>query len=66
LSVCSPTPYPPHTNITSEFPIIGIILKKFVITAAPQKDICPQGNTYPKKETAIIITHNIKPGDHPG
>lgn len=28
---------------------------KLVITVAPQKDICPQGNTYPIKAVAIKI-----------
>jgi hypothetical protein len=28
---------------------------KLVITVAAQKDICPQGNTYPKKDTIIKI-----------
>jgi hypothetical protein len=27
--------------------------KRLVITVAPQKDIWPQGNTYPKKAAAI-------------
>jgi hypothetical protein len=26
---------------------------RLVITVAPQKDICPQGKTYPKKAAAI-------------
>jgi hypothetical protein len=26
---------------------------KFVITVAPQKDICPHGKTYPRKAVAI-------------
>jgi len=26
---------------------------KLVITVAPQKDICPQGRTYPKKAVAM-------------
>jgi hypothetical protein len=27
---------------------------KFVITVAPQNDICPHGSTYPKKAVAIM------------
>jgi len=27
---------------------------KLVITVAPQKDICPQGKTYPRKAVAIV------------
>jgi len=30
--------------------------KRFVITVAPQNDICPQGRTYPIK--AVPITKN--------
>lgn len=37
-----------------EFPIPGIAENRFVITVAPQKLICPQGNTYPMKAVAII------------
>jgi len=32
-----------------------------IITVAPQKDICPQGKTYPKKAAAIVITIIIHP-----
>jgi len=35
--------------------------KKFVITVAPQKDICPHGNTYPVKAIAIIKYQHINP-----
>jgi predicted P-loop ATPase/GTPase len=35
-------------------PTIGIAEKRFVITVAPQKLICPQGRTYPRKAVAII------------
>lgn len=34
---------------------------KFVITVAPQKDICPQGRTYPKNAVAIANTIIITP-----
>lgn len=27
---------------------------RFVITVAPQNDICPHGKTYPKKAVAIV------------
>jgi hypothetical protein len=37
---------------------------KLVITVAPQKDICPQGNTYPKKAAAIILKSNRIPTLH--
>jgi hypothetical protein len=28
---------------------------RFVITVAPQKDICPHGSTYPIKAVAIVM-----------
>jgi len=47
-----PTANPPHNQNTISSPIHGIAENKFVITVAPQKDICPQGKTYPKKAVA--------------
>ena len=38
--------------------------KRFVMTVAPQNDICPQGRTYPKKAAAITINKIITPTDH--
>jgi hypothetical protein len=35
-----------------------------VITVAPQKDICPQGRTYPINAVAIMIINIITPIDH--
>jgi len=49
---------PPQIQITIDSPKYGIADKRFVITVAPQKDICPQGNTYPTK--AVIIVNNNK------
>jgi len=40
---------------------MGRILKRLIITVAPQKDICPQGRTYPKKAEAITKTIIIQP-----
>jgi hypothetical protein len=45
VSVGLPTAKPPHNQITRSPPIIGIAEKRFVMTVAPQKDICPQGRT---------------------
>lgn len=36
---------PPHNHCTIVFPRYGIADTKFVITVAPQNDICPQGKT---------------------
>lgn len=34
---------------------------KFVITVAPQKDICPHGSTYPRKAVIIEIKKIVTP-----
>jgi hypothetical protein len=52
--VAFPTENPPHNHSTIELPTKGIAEKRFVITVAPQKLICPQGKTYPIKAVAII------------
>ena len=44
---------PPQIHITNMFPIYGMIDIRFVITVAPQKDIWPQGSTYPRKAVNI-------------
>lgn len=36
-------------------------LRRFVITVAPQNDICPQGKTYPKKAVLIRVRRIIIP-----
>jgi len=52
---------PPQIHITIIFPIYGIVEIKFVITVAPQYDICPQGRTYPKKAVPIEIIKIVTP-----
>ena len=44
--------------------MMGIALNKLVITVAPQKDICPQGKTYPKKAVAIVANKIVQPINH--
>jgi hypothetical protein len=39
------TEKPPHSQATKYLPIHGKAPNKLVITVAPHKDICPQGNT---------------------
>jgi len=55
------TENPPQIHCTITKPKIGILEIKFVITVAPQKDICPQGRTYPKKEIPIIASNKTTP-----
>jgi len=44
--VALPTLNPPQIHWTISVPTKGIAETKFVITVAPQRDICPQGKTY--------------------
>jgi len=45
-------------------PTTGIAENKFVMTVAAHKDICPQGNTYPRKAVAIIKIKITTPKCH--
>jgi len=54
----------PHIHSTNSFPRIGIAESRFVITVAPQNDICPQGRTYPRKAAAIVRSIKINPVVH--
>jgi hypothetical protein len=58
------TENPPHNHIATESPTKGIAVNKLVITVAPQKLICPQGRTYPKKAVAIVKKNNKIPEYH--
>jgi hypothetical protein len=42
----------------------GTAESKFVITVAPQHDICPHGRTYPRKAVAIVTKKIRTPIDH--
>ena len=52
---------PPHTHCTSSVPAMGTAESKFVITVAPQNDICPQGRTYPKNAVPMVRNKIITP-----
>lgn len=45
VKVALSTENPPQTHSTRVVPIYGIAERRFVITVAPQKDICPHGST---------------------
>lgn len=49
------TENPPQSHFTISSPKKGMAETRLVITVAPQKDICPQGKTYPKKAVPIKI-----------
>jgi hypothetical protein len=55
------TANPPHSHCTISVPINGIAETRFVITVAPQKDICPQGKTYPINAVPIVKNNKITP-----
>lgn len=55
------TAKPPQIHCTMEFPRYGIADTRFVITVAPQKDICPQGKTYPRKAVPITKKKIVTP-----
>jgi hypothetical protein len=38
--------------------------RRFVITVAPQNDICPQGSTYPMNAVAMVKNKMTTPTDH--
>jgi len=58
------TEKPPQSQNAISWPISGMALNKFVITVAPQKLICPHGNTYPIKAMAIINAKITIPLNH--
>jgi hypothetical protein len=64
VSVALSTAKPPHTHCTSSVPIYGTADNKFLITVAPQNDICPHGSTYPIKAVAIVTNKITTPMDH--
>ena len=61
VSVALSTANPPHNQVTSLGPKYGKAENKFVITVAPQKLICPQGRTYPRKAAAITRIRRTTP-----
>jgi len=63
-SVGLSTENPPQSHVTIVEPKYGTADVRFVITEAPQNDICPQGNTYPKKAVLIVMKIRIIPLFH--
>ena len=62
--MASATANPPHSHCTIDVPMYGMADKRLVITVAPQKDICPQGRTYPRNAVAIVVSMMITPMFH--
>jgi hypothetical protein len=44
--------------------MFGTAESNFVITVAPQNNICPHGNNYPRKAVAIVTKMIRAPIDH--
>jgi hypothetical protein len=61
VNILCPTEKLLHKIKSICFPKKGTTVKNLVITLAPQKDICPQGNTYPIKAVNIKINNNVIP-----
>lgn len=52
---------PPHNHSTKVWPKYGMADTRLVMTVAPQKDICPQGSTYPRNP----VPNKMKMIDNP-
>jgi hypothetical protein len=60
VRVALSTANPPHTHCTTSFPTYGIADRRFVITLAPQKDICPHGRTYSINAVAMVRKRTVE------
>lgn len=52
---------PPQIQVVKSIPTIGMADRTPVMTVAPQNDICPHGNTYPKNAVAIVARSSMIP-----
>lgn len=64
VKVALSTANPPQIHWTILTPMYGMAETRLVITVAPQNDICPQGNTYPRKAVAITKKKIVTPIIH--
>lgn len=64
VSVALSTENPPQIHSTRVVPIYGMADNRFVMTVAPQKDICPHGRTYPINAVAITVNNKMMPMFH--
>lgn len=63
VKVALSTANPPQIQRTRSVPISGMAENRFVMTVAPQNDICPQGRTYPRKAVAMTRNRITTPTD---
>ena len=66
VKVALSTANPPQIHCTRSVPKYGTADNKFVITVAPQNDICPHGKTYPINAVAITKNKIIVPDNQVG
>lgn len=64
VKVALSTEKPPQIHSTRVVPIYGMAESRFVITVAPQNDICPHGRTYPMNAVAITVNSKMTPMFH--
>lgn len=64
VKVALSTEKPPQIHSTRLLPMYGIADRRLVITVAPQKDIWPQGKTYPMKAVAMTVSNSTAPMFH--
>jgi hypothetical protein len=64
LKVALPTLNPPHNHCAAVSPTRKVTVRKFVITVAAQKLICPQGKTYPRNAVRTVTKNNTSPLNH--
>lgn len=64
MRVALSTENPPQIHSTRLVPMYGMAERRLVITVAPQKDICPQGRTYPMNAVAITANRRSTPMFH--
>ena len=64
VRVALSTENPPQSHCTIDVPMYGTAEISFVITVAPQKDICPQGSTYPTNAVSMVSRRRITPIFH--
>ena len=64
VKLALPTRNPPHNHSVALSPSMNITVRKFVITVAAQKLICPQGKTYPRKAVRKVNKNNTTPVNH--
>jgi hypothetical protein len=53
-----------NAHCTSSFPTYGIAGNRFLVTTAPQNDICPYCSTYPINAVSMVRDRIAAPTDY--